>query len=77
MRISPRQPTYKDVELNQHPSDDTLEAYNMRTLPEIEIGPLERHLSICLLCQERLNETDDFVTAMRAAAREYRTEQEQ
>ena len=66
-----------DMDLNQHPSDDTLEAYVMRTLPEMEVGPFERHLIICLLCRRRFNETDEFVTAMRAAATEHRRIQEQ
>jgi hypothetical protein len=57
---------------NQHPSDDTLEAYGMRSLPEMEVAPFERHLIICQLCRERFSEMDEFVTAMSAAAAEHR-----
>jgi hypothetical protein len=40
-----------------------------RTLPEPESGPLEEHLLICTTCQDRLQATDDYVAAMRAAAK--------
>ena len=66
-----------DMDLNQHPSDDMLEAYVMRTLPKMEVGPVERHLIVCQLCRKRFNETDELVTAMRAAATEHRRIQEQ
>jgi len=66
-----------DMELTQHPSDDTLEAYVMRTLPEMEVAPFEGHLIICQLCRERFRETDEFVTAMGAAATEHRRIQRQ
>lgn len=58
------------VDLYKHPTEEALEAYVMRTLPETELGPLEMHVFFCMLCQHRLAETNDFVTAMRAAAAE-------
>jgi anti-sigma factor RsiW len=64
------------MELNQHASDDTLEAYVMLTLPDTEVGPVERHLIICRLCCWRFSEMDKLVTAMHAAAKEYRRIQE-
>ena len=59
----------------QHPSEDDLEAYAMRTLPEQEIGPLEEHLLICSACRDRLQGTDEYVAAMRAAAGKIRQEE--
>ena len=56
------------VGFNKHPIEDALEAYIMWTLPDAEIGPLEQHLISCWLCELRLAETDEFITATRAAA---------
>ena len=53
---------------NRHPTKDTLEARVMRTLPDAEIKPLERHLATCLLCRYRLAETVEYMIATRAAA---------
>ena len=50
-----------------HPSDDDLEKYAMGKLPEAEGGPIEEHLLFCELCRERLDDTDEFVAAMKAA----------
>ena len=50
-----------------HIPEDWLERYSLGTLEEPLIAPLEEHLLICHLCQDRLVETDDFLEAMRAA----------
>lgn|GEM_PF-2059286 len=52
----------------QHIPEDSLEQYAMGAFPEPEAGPLEEHLLICTACQERLQQTDDYVAAMCAAA---------
>ena len=54
--------------LVQHVTDDTLEGYAMRTLPEPEAGPLERHLLVCGDCRDRLDALDRIRDAMRGAA---------
>ena len=56
------------MNLIQHPPEEALEAYVMRTLPASDIGLLETHLAFCLLCLERVSEARDFVTTFRAAA---------
>ena len=53
----------------KHIAEDSLEQYAMGALPEPEAGPLEEHLLICTACQDRLQATDDFVAAMRTAAK--------
>jgi hypothetical protein len=53
----------------QHILEDSLEQYAMGAFPEPEAGPLEEHLLMCATCQERLQATDDYVAAMRAAAK--------
>ena len=51
-----------------HASDDDLERYAIRTLPDAELGQLEEHLLICSARRERLDETEQYVAAIRAAA---------
>ena len=53
----------------QHISEDSLEQYAMGAIPESEAGPLEEHLLICPTCQDRLQATDDYVAALRVAAK--------
>jgi hypothetical protein len=51
-----------------HISEDDLEQYAMRTMPEAELDHLEGHLLVCSECRDRLVETEQYVTAIRAAA---------
>jgi hypothetical protein len=53
-------------------TDDTVERYAMKSLPESEAGTLEGHLLICQSCRERLLAEIEYVTAMRAAAAKIR-----
>jgi len=56
-----------------HISEEALEQYAMRTLPEAaELGRLEKHLLICSECRNRLQTMDDYVAAMRSAAAKLR-----
>jgi hypothetical protein len=57
----------------QHASDDEFESYAMLTLPEPEAERLEEHLLVCAECSGRLQSTDEFVAAMRAAAAKMRS----
>ncbi len=57
------------MDLSEHVSQDALEQYAMETLPESEIEPLEEHLLVCEPCQDRLTHIDQFIAALRAAAR--------
>ena len=57
------------MDLNEHIWQDALEQYAMETLPESEIEPLEMHLLVCEACQDRLKHLDEFIAALRAAAR--------
>ena len=52
--------------LVHHISDDLLDEYALKRLPEAEAAALEEHLLICPHCQERLQLTDDFIAALRA-----------
>jgi hypothetical protein len=53
----------------QHIAEDSLEQYAMGAFPERKAGPLEEHLLICTVCQDRLQITDDYVVAIRAAVK--------
>jgi hypothetical protein len=52
-----------------HPDDEWLEQYAMGRLQEPELGPVEEHLLLCPDCQNRLDETTEFITVFREAAR--------
>ena len=53
----------------EHASEDDLENYAMRTLPESASAALEEHLLICSECRDRFQATDECVAAMRSAAK--------
>ncbi len=53
--------------LDVHIPEDLLETYAMGQLPAPHCAPLEEHLLICPNCQIRLEKTDEFVCAVRAA----------
>ncbi len=55
-----------------HPSEDALEQYALGSMPEEQAAELEEHLLICATCQDRLQETDEFIAVMREAARQWR-----
>jgi len=57
-----------------HPGDDALELYSLGTLSESETGPIEEHLLVCEACQLKLQETDEYVRAVRTAAAKLRDE---
>ena len=56
----------------EHASEDDLENYAMRTLPESACAAPEEHLLVCELCQDRLGATNEYVAAMKAAAAKFR-----
>lgn len=50
-----------------HETDEQLELYALRRLPDERIEAVEEHLLVCEVCQERLNDVEAFATAMRDA----------
>ncbi len=50
-----------------HVSDDTLESYALQRIPELDLAAVEGHLLICLACQIRLEEMDEYIKVMQAA----------
>jgi predicted anti-sigma-YlaC factor YlaD len=55
-----------------HISNDDLESYAMRTLPEAGVKGIDEHLLKCSACRDRLQAAEEYVTAMREAAVELR-----
>jgi len=51
-----------------HPSEDILEEYVFGRLPEVLTARAEEHLLICPACQDALEQTDRFISAMKVAA---------
>jgi hypothetical protein len=56
-----------------HPGEDTLEEYAFNRLAEDEAAPLEEHLLICSLCQDRLAAVDEYIRLMKATASQFQT----
>jgi len=52
-----------------HPDDGVVEAYAMNRLTEPLLAAFEEHLLICEECQRRLQRMDDYLDAVRRAAR--------
>lgn len=59
-----------------HIAEDALELYVMGRLSEPETETVEEHLLVCHQCQDLLEETEEFVNAIRVAARELEKEPE-
>jgi hypothetical protein len=51
-----------------HPSEEILEEYALRRLPEALTAPLEEHLLLCPRCQDAVIAFDNFVAALKGAA---------
>jgi predicted anti-sigma-YlaC factor YlaD len=67
---------YATVKSVSHISKEALEQYAMETLFGLEVKPVEEHLLTCSACREKLQEADEYVAAMRSAARKMAKAQE-
>ena len=59
-------------DINRHLEAEEVERYSMGTIPEEEAARLEEHLLICESCQQRVTESDGYVSSMQRAALELR-----
>ncbi len=62
-------------DFTHHPSEEILERYVLGRVGAPDLEPIEEHLLVCPHCQDRLSEADQYVLAMRDAARLLLTEQ--
>ncbi len=51
----------------EHPLEDTLEEYAFGRLAEKDAAPFEEHLLLCVACQDRLREMDEYIRLMKTA----------
>jgi hypothetical protein len=56
-----------NADFDLHVTEDVLEAYAMGKLSGQDLPPVEEHLLICLVCQTRLGEVDEYVRVAKAA----------
>jgi Putative zinc-finger len=54
-----------------HESEDRLELYALRRLPDSEVELVENHLLVCGACRERLEEVSAFAFSMRATLKDH------
>jgi predicted anti-sigma-YlaC factor YlaD len=60
---------YATVKSVRHISKEALEQYAMGTLFGLQLKPVEEHLLTCSACRDQLQAADEYVAAMRSAAR--------
>src|SRR5580700_3477857 len=60
------------LETRRHPDQDEIEKYSLGDLSEEESSRFEEHLLICESCQDRVEASDRFVSAMQSASAQIR-----
>jgi hypothetical protein len=60
----------RELQVNLHPSVDTLELYSLGHLSEAQVPPIEEHLLTCVGCQDRLTEVDAYIASMKVVCRD-------
>ena len=56
------------VNLSSHCSEDVLEEYSMGMLSSQDCVSVEEHLLLCVACQGRLEDTEEYIRVVKAAA---------
>lgn len=64
------------VVVSQHYEDELFEQYAMGRLQPFQRSAFEEHLLTCQDCQARVSDFDDYIQAIRAAARELQHDRE-
>jgi hypothetical protein len=57
--------------INGHIAEDDLESYSASALPDQSLVLVESHLLVCGECRQRLVETEDYMAAIKSAARRF------
>ncbi len=58
---------------HRHIPEDMLDGFVMEMLSDEDCARWEEHLLICARCQDRVTETDEYVSVMKSAAATFRT----
>lgn len=61
-------------ETNRHPDEEQIEKYSLGDLSEEESSRFEEHLLVCESCQNRVTESDNYVSTMQSASARVRRE---
>ena len=56
------------LETHRHLDDEEIEKYSMGDISEKEASRFEEHLLICESCQNRVSESDSYVSTMQCAS---------
>ena len=56
------------LSFSAHPSEDVLEAYALKRLPEPQIPGVEEHLLVCEACQHVLADLDVFIASIKSVS---------
>jgi hypothetical protein len=62
------------LETNRHMDEEAIERYSLGNISEEEASQFEEHLLICESCQNRVTESDDYVSTMQCASAEIRAQ---
>ena len=65
-----------ELGVDRHFNEEELESYSLGTASGNHLARLEEHLLICGSCQQRLEESDAYVRAIRSAAAELQSQPE-
>ena len=57
------------IDTNRHLDEEEIEKYSLGDITQDESSRFEEHLLICEFCQNRVTESDSYVSAMQRAAR--------
>ncbi|HUA57375.1 MAG TPA: hypothetical protein VML19_01385 [Verrucomicrobiae bacterium] len=52
-----------------HLDREEIEQYSLGLLPEVDSAPIEEHLLTCENCRSRVEDSDAFIAAIRAAGK--------
>src|SRR5450631_2061581 len=58
-----------------HLDTEELEKYSMVATAIEDVAPVEEHLLICEYCQDRVQETEEYLVALRIAAQQMRRDE--
>ena len=70
VRACPLASRAREMSQTNHIDHEVLDSYSLGRLEKDKIAGVEEHLLTCELCQEELTVTDEFIAALRRAAKD-------
>jgi len=59
------------LRIHAHPIEETLEAFALRRLPEVQAAIVEEHLLVCEACQNSVENIDEYLLFLKPALAEF------